>query len=345
MQAPSLAAVEKALYDDRSVVRHHGMRRTLWVATPEVVRLFHAAATRKLLGPEHRRTAKLLAESGVADPDAWLADARDQVLAALHEHGPMTARQLGEPGPGAAAAAGAGRRERSTRRPRPRTPGCCCSSASRARSSAPGRPAPGSTGLHLRRDGLLAARRARRPAGARGRGRDSPTAGCAGSGPATTADLQWWTGWTATLTRHALADCDAVPVDLEPAEGEGTVPGWLAAGDEAPVGRRGRVGRAAARAGPDHDGLEAAGVVPPGRRRRPVRRATATRGRRSGRTAGSSARGRRRPTARSARATSSTYRRAPDGRSTRRSRRLRRWWATPGSRSAFPGVAHTALLA
>ncbi len=55
----------------------------------------HAAATRKLVGPEHRRTAKLLAENGIDDPDAWLADARDQVLAALHEHGPMTARSLG----------------------------------------------------------------------------------------------------------------------------------------------------------------------------------------------------------------------------------------------------------
>jgi hypothetical protein len=51
-------------------------------------------------------------------------------------------------------------------------------------------------------------------------------------GPATTADLQWWTGWTAALTKHALADCDAVPVALEAAEGQGSVPGWLAAGDE-----------------------------------------------------------------------------------------------------------------
>ena len=88
MRHPSVAAVEQALYDDRAVVRHHAMRRTLWVATPDVVRLVHAAATRKLVGPEHRRTAKLLEANGVEDPDAWLADARDQVLAALHEHGP-----------------------------------------------------------------------------------------------------------------------------------------------------------------------------------------------------------------------------------------------------------------
>src|SRR3954447_12201003 len=96
MAHPSLDAVDKALYVDRSVVRHHAMRRTLWVATPDVVRLMHAAATRKLVGPEHRRTARLLAENGVDDPEAWLADAREQVLAALHEHGPMTARTLGD---------------------------------------------------------------------------------------------------------------------------------------------------------------------------------------------------------------------------------------------------------
>ena len=69
MRTPSVLAVEKALYDDRSVVRHHGMRRTLWVATPDVVRLIHAAATRRLFAIEHRRTAKLLGEAGVADPE------------------------------------------------------------------------------------------------------------------------------------------------------------------------------------------------------------------------------------------------------------------------------------
>ncbi len=96
MRHPSVEAVERALYDDRSVVRHHAMRRTLWVGTPDVVRLMHAAATRKLVGPEHRRTAKLLAENGIDDPEPWLADARDQVVAVLDEHGPMTARALGD---------------------------------------------------------------------------------------------------------------------------------------------------------------------------------------------------------------------------------------------------------
>jgi hypothetical protein len=52
MVHPSIEAVEQALYTDRSLIRHHGMRRTLWVGTPHVVRLMHAAATRDLLATE-----------------------------------------------------------------------------------------------------------------------------------------------------------------------------------------------------------------------------------------------------------------------------------------------------
>src|SRR5918997_2922126 len=95
MANPSLEAIEQALYIDRSLIRHHAMRRTLWVATPPVVRRMHAAATGGLLAPERRRTAQLLASSGVADPRAWLAEAEAAVLADLREHGPSTARDVG----------------------------------------------------------------------------------------------------------------------------------------------------------------------------------------------------------------------------------------------------------
>jgi hypothetical protein len=228
MQAPSLVAVEKALYDDRSVVRHHGMRRTLWVATPEVVRLVHAAATRKLVGPEHRRTARLLAESGVADPDAWLADARAQVLAALHEHGPMTARRLGERVPALRLplVMGAGSRNQVTASAHTRVLLQLGFEGDIVRT----RP----TGTWVNGAYTYAAMDSWLPGGLGDRAEREAARALADRwlrrfGPATTADLQWWTGWTATLTRHALADCGAVPVDLE---GQ---PGWLAAGDEQPV--------------------------------------------------------------------------------------------------------------
>lgn len=51
MRHPSVAAVEAALYDARSVIRFHAMRRTLWVATPAVARLAHARRRRRSWGP------------------------------------------------------------------------------------------------------------------------------------------------------------------------------------------------------------------------------------------------------------------------------------------------------
>jgi hypothetical protein len=231
MADPSLLAVEKALYDDRSVVRHHGMRRTLWVGTPEVVRIAHGAATRKLVGPEHRRTAKLLTQSGVADPDAWLADARDQVMSALHEHGPMTARALGERVPALRLplVLAAGSRNQTTASAhtrvllqlgfegyivRTRPTGTWVNGA--YTYAAVDDWLPGGLGELGEREAaaLLADRWLRR------------------FGPATTTDLQWWAGWTGTLTRHALADSEAVPVLVETDPDQQPVAGWLAAGDE-----------------------------------------------------------------------------------------------------------------
>ena len=228
MVHPSVGAVEKALYDDRSVVRHHAMRRTLWVATPPVVRLMHAAATRRLAGPEHRRTARLLAENGVQDPDGWLAAAREHVLAALDEHGPLTARSLGRlvpeleqkivmaPGKKWSATVSAHTRvllglgfEGRILRTRPT--GTWINGAytyAAAESWLDG-------GL-----GDLGEREAARELALRW---------LRAFGPATSLDLQWWAGWTVATTRTALADCGAVPVALDDG------PGWVAPGDEAPV--------------------------------------------------------------------------------------------------------------
>jgi winged helix DNA-binding protein len=228
MRHPSVAAVERALYDERSVVRHHAMRRTLWVATPDAVRLMHAAATRKLVGPEHRRTARLLAENGVEDPEGWLAAAREHVLTALAEHGPLTARSLG------------------LRVPELR----------QKIVMAPGKPYAASVSAHTRvllNLGFEGRILRGRPAGTWVAGAytyalaeswlpgglgelGEREAACAlalrwlrAFGPGTTTDLQWWAGWTAATTRAALADCGAVEVGLE----EGA--GWLAPGDEDPV--------------------------------------------------------------------------------------------------------------
>ena len=225
MRHPSVEAVEKALYVDRTVVRHHAMRRTLWVATPDVVRLMHAAATRKLVGPEHRRTAKLLAANGVEDPDVWLADARDQVLDTLHQHGPLTARELGR-----------------------RVP-----ALTHKIVMAPGKKYSANVSAHTRvllNLGFEGRIVRTRPTGTWINGAytyaamDSWLDGGLGDvtereaagalalrwlrvfGPATSTDLQWWTGWTVATTTAALADCAAVEVVVDGG------PAWVAPDDE-----------------------------------------------------------------------------------------------------------------
>ena len=97
MKHPSIEAISKALYDDRTVVRHHAMRRTLWVFTPQMARWAHAACTTALATTEWKRLAKMVEESGIAsDGAAWVATARADTLAALTSMGTATARQLGK---------------------------------------------------------------------------------------------------------------------------------------------------------------------------------------------------------------------------------------------------------
>jgi hypothetical protein len=48
-------------------------------------------------------------------------------------------------------------------------------------------------------------------------------------GPGTTADVQWWTGWTLRDTRRALDDAGAVVVSVETAGGD--IDAWLAPDD------------------------------------------------------------------------------------------------------------------
>jgi hypothetical protein len=223
MAHPSIAAVEQALYVDRSLIRHHGMRRTLWVATPPVVQLMHAAATRDLLTNERRRTSQLLAASGVQDPERWLADAEKQVLADLRKHGPSNAREIGQ-------------RIEALRQRLQLAPGKSYAAVQSAHTRVlyilgfagkmlRGQPSNWINGAYRYVDaeswlpgglGDLDPRLAAAELAARWLQR---------FGPATTIDLQWWMGWTLKRTRQALADCGAVEVDLD------DVTGWLAADD------------------------------------------------------------------------------------------------------------------
>ena len=224
MAHPSIEAVERALYDDRVLVRHHAMRRTLWLARPEVVRWMHAACTRKVAAVEHRRTVKYLTDNGVDDAEEWIAGARKQVLDLLHTRGPTSTRDIGEalpelrvllrlaPGKSYAANISAHTRvplllgfEGEVVRTRP-------------------------LGTWVSGAYLWAAMDSWMPGGVGDLAEEEGAVPLADAylrrfGPVTQRDLQWWAGWTVALTKRALAGCGAEPVELE----EG--PGWVAAGD------------------------------------------------------------------------------------------------------------------
>jgi hypothetical protein len=223
MVHPSIGAVERALYIDRSLIRHHGMRRTLWVATPPVVRVIHAAATRDLLATERRRTSQLLAASGVEDPERWLAEAEEQVLADIREHGPSTAREIGQ-------------RTDALRQRLHLSPGKAYAAAQSAHTRVlyilgfagqmlRAQPSRWINGAYQYVDAEFWL-----PGGLGDLDPRQASAELAGHwlrrfGPATTADVQWWMGWTMSRTKRALADCRAVEVELD------SGPGWLAKDD------------------------------------------------------------------------------------------------------------------
>ncbi len=228
LREPSLGAVSDALYRDRTLFRHHAMRRTLWVATPEMVRLMHAAATRALVAPERRRTLAMLAASGVTDPESWLAGARNLVLDDLETHGPSTARDVG-------------RRVPALTRPLV-VPSASQDEATQAAhtrlllnlgfAGEVLRVEPSGSWVNGAYRYVVAS--SWLPGGL-GELETEPAAAALADaylrrfGPVTSVDLQWWAGWTRTATSRALATCGAVPVQLD--EGRG----WLSADDaEAP---------------------------------------------------------------------------------------------------------------
>ena len=211
--------VERALYDERTLVRMLGMRRTMFVVEAALVPVVQAACTRSIAVKERRRLVGFVEDSGVAkDAARWLRRAERDALRALIARGEATATELAEDVPALRKQLVLGKGTRwetraaaSSRvlfllaadgvvvRGRPR--GSWTSSQYRW---APVESWLGGTGGDPTLAGAQA-ELARRWLGA--------------FGPGTAADLKWWTGWTAAEVRRALAEIDVAEVALEGAAG------------------------------------------------------------------------------------------------------------------------------
>lgn len=87
-------AIARALYDDRTLVRMLGMRRTMFVV-PTVERpVIQAACSDAIAAREWRRMTKLLGDLGVADTEAWLRETFAATVAALAARGEALGTEL-----------------------------------------------------------------------------------------------------------------------------------------------------------------------------------------------------------------------------------------------------------
>ncbi|GGZ18974.1 hypothetical protein GCM10010300_73740 [Streptomyces olivaceoviridis] len=220
--AQAVPETERALYEDRTLVRMHGMRHTVFVFPADLTAVVHASTGLAVAARERASLLRDMALAGAPDA-AWLAEVEEATLAALARRGQATAAELAADEPRlrerfvhAAGKSYEGVHTVSTRLlrvlgvegkvVRGRPLGSWTSSQFRW-APAPPHPELDVAGAQatLLRHWLRAC------------------------GPATEADLKWWTGWTLREVRRALAALGAEEVLLD----EGT--GYVGAGDAEPV--------------------------------------------------------------------------------------------------------------
>ncbi|MFV6030973.1 winged helix DNA-binding domain-containing protein [Streptomyces sp. NPDC056264] len=219
--AGPVADLERALYEDRSLVRMHGMRHTVFVLPAALAPAVQTSTTDPAAVRERGTLLQHLAAG--SDYDAvWLAETERLVLAELGVRGEATGAELGRAVPALRSTYlyGKGTRQEGVqsvasrvlrvlgmegRIVRGRPQGTWTSS--QFRWARPAAPASGQPPL----DQLD-------PAAARAELIQRWLRAC---GPATEADLKWWTGWKVTDVRGALAAVGARSVALD--EGTGFV--------------------------------------------------------------------------------------------------------------------------
>jgi hypothetical protein len=207
--------LERALYDERTLVRMLGMRRTLWVVPDEVAPVVDAACTRTVASRERARLVQLVAQSDLADdPANWVDRIAAAALEALTERGEAFTSDLTRNDPLLATKIrlGAGTRWEAEVSAGSRILPLLAAEGRIAR----GRPRGGWTHGQYRWA----------PAPDGDDGIDTPTGQAellrrwlGAFGPATETDIRWWTGWTVRETRAALAAVPHAAVDLGGAAG------------------------------------------------------------------------------------------------------------------------------
>jgi hypothetical protein len=206
-------AIERALYEERSLLRLLGMRRTVFVVPVDLAPAVHASSTRAIALQLRRTYLKFLDAAGVGD-EAWLKQVEEATAQALAARGEAVGADLAADVPELRTKvslnegkAYGGSQHITTwvlsllaadgRIVRGRPRGTWTSSQYRwspVEAWLPG----GLAEWPVERARVELVRR-----------------WLARYGPATVADLRWWMGWTAAAVKQALTAIDPVEVDLD----------------------------------------------------------------------------------------------------------------------------------
>src|SRR5690349_6766663 len=210
-----VAAIESALYEERTLLRMLAMRRTMFVVPVEDAPILQTSSADAIAVQQRKRYLQLLA--GLGDGD-WLDDVAESTVEALLKRGEATGAEL------------------STDEPRLRS----------KVTMAEGKSYGGTQNitswvlLLLAAQGRIVRGRPRGswlstqwrwspidrwlPGGMAAPSADDARAALVrrwlqSYGPGTVADLRWWTGWSAAHVKRALENVGAVEVDLDGAAG------------------------------------------------------------------------------------------------------------------------------
>jgi hypothetical protein len=212
MTVPDL---ERAIYVDRSLVKHLAMRRTLFVFPRATLSFAQAGASERVADSERRRLIRAVEEAELQKSgDRWLKKASAQVLSKLADGREATSSELRDEIPALEGSItyGEGKSWGGQLPVGPRVLTVLSAAGQIMRASNDGtwtisRPRWAST------TSWLGEEIAPRP----------EAEGVAGLverwlrafGPGTVADIKWWLGSTVAATRKALAALDAVEIDLD----------------------------------------------------------------------------------------------------------------------------------
>jgi hypothetical protein len=221
--------LERALYEQWTLVRMLGMRRTLFVVPADLVPVVHGAATKALLPGQRKRAVQIVEAGGIAtDGAAWLRRVEKETLAAIVARGEVAGAELSKEVPDLAAQVrfGEGKKWAGTFSMTTRVVWLLAMEGHIVRT----RP----RGSWLSSQYRWAPMEAIMPGGVGALPAEEARAELLrrwlwAFGPGTAADIRWWAGWTGAMTARALADVDAVEVDLDDRLG------YLLPDDVAPV--------------------------------------------------------------------------------------------------------------